>query len=55
METDDYAIPVGLGGGRAWSVGSNVVSAFLEPQWTVAHKGDYQPELTFFAGVSVVM
>ncbi|TKK22987.1 hypothetical protein EcCFBP13530_02160 [Enterobacter cancerogenus] len=55
METDDYAIPVGLGGGRAWSVGSKVVSAFLEPQWTVAHKGDYQPELTFFAGVSVVM
>ena len=55
METDDYAIPVGLGGGRARSVGSNVVSAFLEPQWTVAHKGDYQPELTFFAGVSVVM
>lgn len=54
-ESDDYYIPVGLGGGRAWKAGDKVVSAFIEPQWTVAHKGDGAPEFTLFAGVSIVM
>lgn len=31
------------------------MSAFVEPQWTVAHKGDYLPEFTLFAGVSVTL
>jgi hypothetical protein len=54
-ENDDYYIPVGLGGGRAWGVGGKVVSAFIEPQWTVAHQGDGVPKFTLFAGISVVM
>ncbi|MBE4965100.1 hypothetical protein [Enterobacter cloacae complex sp. P24RS] len=54
-ESDDYYIPVGIGGGRAWGVGGKVVSAFVEPQWTVAHDGDNLPKFTLFAGFSVVM
>ncbi|WP_238582586.1 hypothetical protein [Trabulsiella odontotermitis] len=54
-ENDDYYIPVGLGGGRAWKMGGNVVSAFIEPQWTVEHQGDGVPKFTLFAGVSIVM
>lgn len=55
MKSDDYYIPLGFGGGRAWAMGDKVMSAFIEPQWTVAHKGDYLPEFTLFAGVSIIM
>jgi hypothetical protein len=41
-----------LGGGKAWKSGSNILNAFIEPQWTVDRKGDGLPQLTLFAGIN---
>ena len=55
VKNDDYVIPLGLGGGRAMLVGNYIVNSFIEPQWTVAHRGDYQPEFTLYAGFSIML
>ncbi|MDA8491524.1 hypothetical protein [Kluyvera sp. Awk 3] len=55
VKNDDYVIPLGLGGGRAILVGDYIVNSFIEPQWTVAHRGDYQPEFTLYAGFSIML
>jgi len=43
----------GFGAGKAWRVGKNIFNAFVEPQWTVAHKGEGLPQFTVFAGINV--
>lgn len=53
LQKNDYVIPVGLGAGKAWRVGKNIFNVFAEPQWTVAHKGDGQPQFTVFAGLNI--
>ncbi|POP42880.1 hypothetical protein CHU32_10940 [Superficieibacter electus] len=55
VKNDDYYIPAGLGVGRAMVVGKHIINGFIEPQWTVAHHGDYQPEFTLYAGVSIML
>ncbi|HDC2658835.1 TPA: hypothetical protein O7142_001203 [Salmonella enterica] len=55
VRTDDYTIPLGFGGGRAMPVGNYIVNSFIEPQWTVAHRGNYQPEFTLYAGFSIML
>ncbi|MNX27691.1 hypothetical protein D3C86_577840 [compost metagenome] len=52
LQRDQYYIPVGLGAGRAWRVGKTIVNTFVEPQWTVAHRGEGLPQFTVFAGVN---
>ena len=46
-------IPLGLGGGKAWKSGSNIINAFIEPQWTVDHKGEGLPKFTLYAGINI--
>ncbi|WP_241052492.1 hypothetical protein [Achromobacter xylosoxidans] len=53
LQKNDYYIPVGLGAGKAWRVGRNIFNAFVEPQWTVAHKGEGLPQFTLFAGINI--
>lgn len=53
LKNDTHYIPIGFGGGKAWKSGSNILNAFLEPQWTVARKGDGLPQFTLFAGINV--
>lgn len=53
LKNDTHYIPLGLGGGKAWKSGSNIINAFIEPQWTVEHKGDGLPQFTLFAGINV--
>lgn len=53
LQKNDYYIPVGLGAGKAWRVGKNIFNVFVEPQWTVAHKGEGLPQFTVFAGVNI--
>ncbi|BAT42828.1 hypothetical protein PS042_16795 [Escherichia albertii] len=55
VKTDDYYIPAGLGIGRAMPIGNYIVNSFIEPQWTVAHSGDYQPQFTIYAGISIML
>ena len=53
LKNDSHYIPIGLGAGKAWKAGSNIVNAYVEPQWTVARKGDGLPQFTLFAGINV--
>ncbi|ARP79299.1 hypothetical protein [Bordetella genomosp. 6] len=52
LQRSQYYIPLGAGAGRAWRVGKTIVNAFVEPQWTVAHKGEGLPQFTVFAGLN---
>ncbi|AZO83048.1 hypothetical protein BOO88_14145 [Stutzerimonas stutzeri] len=52
LKNNTHYIPLGLGGGKAWKSGSNILNAFIEPQWTVDRKGDGLPQLTLFAGIN---
>lgn len=52
FETDSYAIPIGLGVGKVTKLDRAVMNTFVEPQWTVAHEGDGQPDWGIFAGVN---
>jgi hypothetical protein len=53
FKNDDYAIPIGLGLGKVFKRGSTVYNAFLEPQYTIADKGNGQPEWQIFAGFNM--
>ena len=53
LKNNTHYIPVGLGVGKAWKAGSNILNAFVEPQWTVERKGDDLPQFTLFAGILV--
>ncbi|HIE0996134.1 TPA: hypothetical protein ACXJQH_005948 [Pseudomonas aeruginosa] len=53
LSDGDYYIPVGLGAGKAWRAGKQILNAFVEPQWTVAHKGDGLPQFTVYAGLNI--
>ncbi|SEM45620.1 hypothetical protein SAMN04487857_10285 [Pseudomonas sp. ok272] len=53
LKNDTHYIPIGLGAGKAWKAGSNILNAYLEPQWTVERKGDGLPQFTLLAGINV--
>ncbi|QHE91031.1 hypothetical protein PI93_003765 [Pandoraea fibrosis] len=53
VQKNNYDIPLGLGVGKAWRVGKDIFNAFVEPQWTVAHKGEGVPQFTVFAGLNI--
>lgn len=53
LKNDSYYIPVGFGAGKARKVGTNIFNAFVEPQWTVDHKGDGLPRFMVFAGLNM--
>lgn len=53
LQKNNYYIPLGLGVGKAWRVGKDIFNAFVEPQWTVAHKGEGVPQFTVFAGLNI--
>ncbi|WP_294738780.1 hypothetical protein [uncultured Pseudomonas sp.] len=53
LKNNTHYIPIGFGAGKAWKAGGNIFNAFLEPQWTVARKGDDLPQFTLFAGINV--
>lgn len=53
LEDNTHYIPIGLGTGRAWKSGKNIFNAYVEPQWTVDHKGPMLPEFTVFAGFNI--
>jgi hypothetical protein len=53
LKNDTHYIPLGLGAGKVWKSGTNILNAFIEPQWTVEHKGDGQAQFTLLAGINV--
>lgn len=53
FETDDYAMPLGLGMGRVIQTRFATLNAFFEPQYTVAQRGPGQPEWGAFFGLNM--
>jgi len=55
LKNDTHYIPIGFGVGKASKVGSNVYNLFVEPQWTVDHKGEGLPKFTLVAGLNITL
>lgn len=53
LANNSHYIPLGLGMGKAWKSNGNIFNAFVEPQWTVDHKGEGVPQMTLFAGINM--
>jgi hypothetical protein len=53
VQLHDYNIPFGLGVGKVLKHGKAVFNLFLEPQFTIAHKGVGQPATQIFAAVNI--
>jgi len=51
LESGDYAVPVGVGVGQVVKSGSVIYNFFLEPQWTIMHKGSGQSRWKVFLGI----
>ena len=52
LQNDVYLVPLGLGAGKILPLGGAIVNAFIEPQFTVYHKGQGLPSLQIFAGIN---
>ena len=44
LETNNYHVPMGLGVGKVMKSGNTVYNFFIEPQFTILHRGPGQPE-----------
>ena len=53
LENDTYNVPIGFGIGKILKVDKTVFNIFVEPQFTVLHKGVGQPALQIFAGLNM--
>jgi hypothetical protein len=53
LETNSYSVPIGLGIGQVIKKDNTVFNIFIEPQWTILHRGVGQPEFTVFVGLNM--
>lgn len=53
LENDNYNIPVGIGIGKIIKINKVVCNFFIEPQYSVLHKGDNQPLLQFYSALNM--
>jgi hypothetical protein len=53
LENDTYNVPIGFGIGKVIKTGGTVYNIFVEPQFTILHKGVGQPELQIFVGLNM--
>ena len=53
LESGDFAVPVGLGVGKVLKVGSTVLNAFVEPQYSIVDDGLNQPQFQVFMGFNM--
>jgi hypothetical protein len=53
LEAGDFAVPVGLGVGKVLKVGSTVLNAFVEPQYSIVDDGPNQPQFQVFMGFNM--
>lgn len=52
IENDGYALPLALGIGKVVKVGNTMFNLFLEPQYSVLHKGT-QAQIQLFTGINL--
>ena len=53
LENDDYAVPIGFGIGQVFKAKKTVFNLFIEPQYTVLHRGDGLAQWQVFAGLNM--
>jgi hypothetical protein len=46
-------VPFSLGFGKVFMVGKTIVNVTMEPQFTVYHKGEQQPTVQLFFGLTL--
>jgi hypothetical protein len=51
FKNDRYLIPAGLGFGKVFRLGTAIVNASIEPQFTIYHRGSGQPAVQLFASL----
>ena len=51
FENNRYLIPFGAGFGKVFKAGDHLINAFVEPQFTVYHKGAGQPSFQLYMGI----
>lgn len=52
-ENGNYAIPFSLGIGKILKQQNRVYNFYIEPQFTVAHEGSYQPQTQVLMGLNI--
>ncbi len=52
IKNDQYNVPFAIGAGKVLKMGKTVFNLFMEPQYTMLHKG-VQPQFQMFAGINV--
>jgi hypothetical protein len=53
IEDSAYNVPLGIRLGKVVKAGDTVFNMFVEPQFTILHKGIGQPELQIFMGFNM--
>ena len=52
FETESYSVPMALGIGKVVKVSNTVFNCFIEPQYSMLHRGT-QPQFQLFAGINL--
>lgn len=52
IENESYAVPMALGIGKVIKVGNTMFNCFIEPQYSMLHKGT-QPQFQLFTGINL--
>ena len=53
LQVHTHYIPIGLGAGKVWKLGTTTFNLFGEPQWTVTHHGEGAPKFQVFFGLNL--
>jgi len=53
IEQDTYHIPFGFGIGKVVKSGGTVYNIFIEPQFTILHKGVGQPQFQLYMALNM--
>jgi len=53
FQNDRYLVPFGLGFGKVFKAGNAIANAFIEPQFSVYHKGSGLPSFQLFMGMNL--
>ncbi|BDD05763.1 transporter [Aureibacter tunicatorum] len=53
IERGEYNIPLGIGIGKIVKINNTVYNVFIEPQYSIASKGMYQPTFQLFTAINM--
>ncbi|MFD1292360.1 hypothetical protein ACFQ5N_00815 [Lutibacter holmesii] len=53
LNNGNYNVPLGIGVGKVLKINKTVLNFFIEPQYSVLHKGPNQPLLQFYSALNM--